>query len=174
MWGCCFKGGKSKASTMTIYQRSTTCHDACFCTYRGNDTIGLALPKGDLSAGLDHNVAGLTAGLGASDGLHRLDGGSEWLLVVEGVHGHLTLLQLEGHLAAGNLLGSSSLGHNRASLARGADAASLSHHGLASKCLWVGVWWKRRLAVCYSWICGTHAALPWTGSTRSWPVVQGG
>jgi hypothetical protein len=49
-------------------------------THRGDDTVGLALPEGDLALGINDDVVRLASGLGADDLLHRLDLGLEWRL----------------------------------------------------------------------------------------------
>lgn len=54
--------------------------------------------EGDVSVGLDDDVAGLASGFGAHDTLHTLDLAGEGLLGAEGVEGQLSLLKLHGHL----------------------------------------------------------------------------
>ena len=65
-------------------------------THRGDHSVGLALPEGNLACCLDDDVAGLPSGLGPHNPLHRLDLTNKWGLVVEGVQGHWACLQ--GHL----------------------------------------------------------------------------
>ena len=66
----------------------------------------------DLSVGLDDDVAGLASGLGAYNALHRFDLAQEWLLVVEGVDGHVRTLKACGDLCLLALLNSDLLSAN--------------------------------------------------------------
>ena len=79
------------------------------------------LPEGNVTLGLNNDVAGLASGFWAHDPLNRPDPGSEWGLVVEGVHGQLSLLQLHRHsiLAA----------HGEAAIGRGSLGAHATRRG---------------------------------------------
>lgn len=67
---------------------------------RGDDTIRLALNKGDLLVSLNDNVAGLAGGLGANDALHGHNLSGKGVLGAKCIHGQANLLQLEGDISA--------------------------------------------------------------------------
>jgi hypothetical protein len=60
--------------------------------YRGDDTVGLALPVGDVAVCVDDDIARLAGGLGACDLLHAHDLALERLLRAEGVERQVAVL----------------------------------------------------------------------------------
>ena len=70
----------------------------------GDDTVGLALHKGDLAVGLDDDVASFTGGLGADNALNGDDLGLEGGLGAKGVHGEADVFEFKGHRVALDLL----------------------------------------------------------------------